>query len=1121
MIATHRAQARADRSSPSASPGRARARDHRLARSGLLVAAMMMLGPISIARAASRDLGLETVAGASSALGLARGTTVLRLDADAVRAFGAGDGGRLTIPRDGGATFDLDLERFDVFAPGAVITGTGDRGPVPARVEVALFRGRLAGDPSSRAFVSISARGMIGVIETQGRRYVLAPTRSVAGPGEFPLHAIAEESAIASPVRGPFHCDADLLAPRGALALPEARVRGDHATSTTRLTCDLAIDCDYEFYADEQNSDLSSAVAYVATLIGVVSQVYENDVDVSVRINYLNVWTTSADPYNQSSTQTELPEFTSWWNAHHADVSRHVATLLSGRYLGGGIANLITLCQRDQSYNVCQLDGYYTYPTPTATWDAMVVAHELGHNFGSRHTHSCFWQDNGYAPPGALLDSCYTAEGGCYSGPVGILPPNKGTIMSYCHQVAGVANGIRMEFHDACKAVMRGYAEQCLPVGAYEPGVQISAVAAGHDVQLSWNPAPFGGVMRYDVYRSTQIEDLAPELAGSSTGTSYVDAHRLGRAYYRLRVVRAADQSAYTNEVGVTVCGPGAPASYDVGTLAHSPVVADFNHDGRPDVVVANSNSVGSVGVIYGQSGGTLGASASFPAGNRPNTIAVGDWNEDGITDLAVTNNQTTGTFSILLGNGSGGVGDGTFAAPVAYGGTQSPLGIVAGDFDWDGITDLAIANNSLNTIAVYRGNGTNGVGDGTFVATSQTYPVGSRPMTLVTGDFNRDGALDLAVSDYGLGRVSVLLGNKTDGRADGTFGTAVHVVCGAKPYGLVTGDFNHDGITDLAAANDLDPGYVSVMLGQGSGGVGDGTFANATLYPAGSLPQGLAAGDLNGDGITDLLIADSGTNAAASVLLGTGTGSVGDGGFGLPIPVSGGETPADPVIADLDQDGVPDLVVANSASAYNLWMLPGACGPDVGTALTLIAPNGGENWAGATTHAIQWSKGPGVVSVNVDVSRDGGVKWQTIATQRTGTSFDWTVTDPPSTAGQARVRIYDPAVSRADTSDQGFTISPDIRLDVPNDATRNRLAIAVANPIRGAVRIRFALPRARPASLELMDVSGRRLVARAVGDLGAGSHTLDLARGLRAGIYLVRLSQGDERITSKVAVLE
>src|SRR5206468_8021908 len=107
------------------------------------------------------------------------------------------------------------------------------------------------------------------------------------------------------------------------------------------------------------------------------------------------------------------------FNVNHPEVTRHLAHLVSGRYLGGGISFLTTLCNRPMAYGVSQVDGNYHYPTNTTTWDAYVISHEIGHSFSSPHTQSCFWQANGYSPPGTLLDSCYTAEGGCYSGPTG------------------------------------------------------------------------------------------------------------------------------------------------------------------------------------------------------------------------------------------------------------------------------------------------------------------------------------------------------------------------------------------------------------------------------------------------------------------------------------------------------------------------------------------------------------------------------------------------------------------------------------------------------------------------------------------------------------------------------
>jgi hypothetical protein len=272
-----------------------------------------------------------------------------------------------------------------------------------------------------------------------------------------------------------------------------------------------------------------------------------------------------------------------------------------------------------------------------------------------------------------------------------------------------------------------------------------------------------------------------------------------------------------------------------------------------------------------------------------PNDLAMGDFNGDGIPDL-VAPDSATGVVAVFLGKG-----DGTFAAAVNYstGSGSKPLEVVTGDFNADGKLDLAVALGNQAAIAVLMG-----VGDGTFQAARIVTTASSvlyYPVALTVADFNHDGRLDIATANNSVG-ASVLLGN-----GDGTFQTYKSLGSSKGPTWIAAGDFNNDGKPDLAVTTSANT--VDISLGNG-----DGSFATYTSISTGTgtVPESVAVADLDGDGNLDLVVACYGANAVG-VLLGNGDGTF------LPIELYAAGSGAIAVTTtDLNLDGIPDLVVTD-----------------------------------------------------------------------------------------------------------------------------------------------------------------------------------------------------------------
>ncbi|HEY2954031.1 MAG TPA: FG-GAP-like repeat-containing protein [Candidatus Eisenbacteria bacterium] len=355
--------------------------------------------------------------------------------------------------------------------------------------------------------------------------------------------------------------------------------------------------------------------------------------------------------------------------------------------------------------------------------------------------------------------------------------------------------------------------------------------------------------------------------------------------------------------------------------------VGDFNRDGILDLAAANSDhpnggAMSSISVLRGLPGaggapsGTFAPAVNFPGGTSPFGIVAADLNSDGVLDLAATD-FLANRVSILIG-----AGNGTFAAPSFYATGAAPFYLVAEDFDEDGITDLAVADNGSANLAVLIGQGSGGVGTGAFSA-PVFYPLDVNPTSILARDFNEDGILDLVVTCHNAGRVAVLLGRGSAGQGDGTFSPAVFYSGTPLPFSVTAADFNGDGILDLATG-DAASGGVAISLGRGSGGVGDGTFDAPVVINSGFGAGSIIAGDWNGDGIADLATADH-NRGVVSAFPGLGSGGVGDGTFGARSDYAAGSVPIYLASADFNQDGHPDIAVTNKSSG-SVSVLPGAC---------------------------------------------------------------------------------------------------------------------------------------------------------------------------------------------------
>jgi FG-GAP-like repeat len=340
------------------------------------------------------------------------------------------------------------------------------------------------------------------------------------------------------------------------------------------------------------------------------------------------------------------------------------------------------------------------------------------------------------------------------------------------------------------------------------------------------------------------------------------------------------------------------------GHLPGSIAVADVNHDGKPDILVANTEDE-TVSVLLGDGTGhfTPAPGSPFPCGKAPNDIAVADMNGDGNPDLIIAN---TGTpyITILLGDGRGGFAPSAHS-PFATASYPHVHGVVAADFLGNGKPAVITDSWGHDQILMIPSDG-----NGNLILPGKFFHTGKRPyQRLRSADFNGDGKPDVVTTDQESNAVTILLG---DGRGGFTEAAGSPFPAGEAPWSVAIGDINGDGKLDLAVLpyepdvrEPKDVG-VTVLLGDGQGGFTK--MRGSPFSLAGCRgPDRVAVGDVNGDGLADVVVACAQSHRVM-LYLATKT----DGFRTSALDVQTGWSGL--AVADLLGNGKQEIIVSNGA---------------------------------------------------------------------------------------------------------------------------------------------------------------------------------------------------------------
>ena len=354
----------------------------------------------------------------------------------------------------------LELTRYEVYAPGArvtVVDGDGEREvPRSARLH---FLGAVAADPATRVGLSYDpATGHLrGVID--GPWGELRVTEPAGGDSRHWIERVDAAKQLAGVELEATCTGEDLPMPETVVdhlaAAPVAATAPRGATEPTHSAI-IAVDTDAELLDKKFSNNTSNAADWIADLFTEMNVFYERDVELRLLQGDTTLRTGSPpydqDPWDVTGGVADLPhlnEFGTYWAANMGSVERVLAMLLSGKSAANnqasGIAWIDGYCETQNTGGGYSINQVFISSFSSAT----LVGHELGHNFGSPHTHC-------YSPP---VDTCFTGESGCFVGTPSC-PGGPGTAMSYCNfsPPSGASCGQNQAaFHPTVVALFDGF----------------------------------------------------------------------------------------------------------------------------------------------------------------------------------------------------------------------------------------------------------------------------------------------------------------------------------------------------------------------------------------------------------------------------------------------------------------------------------------------------------------------------------------------------------------------------------------------------------------------------------------------------------------------------------------
>ena len=455
----------------------------------------------------------------------------------------------------------LDIYPGTVLGPEFKVTDAEGK-TIPVELP-AFYWGKIADIDSSFVTLTVYSDGISGIVSSRNYNYTIG---KLAGSKEN-LHIIYETNEI--PNNRPFETeepDDITIDTKDFMQNPNEGKGTDEAVTGCRAV-QVYVEADYATF-QSHGSNSANVINFTTNIFNNVSALYANE-GVNLVLHSLKIWTT-ADPYAPGSNSSS--DILSSFQSTHTNAgfsnfpaTANLAHLISTRNAGGGVAfyaigtpvyagmeyiSVLRNCNKNLAFGFSGTMDTSIVNIPSYSWNVMVVTHELGHNLGLPHTHNCIW-------PGGAIDGCYSLQNGpCTSGGI---PPEGGTIMSYCH-LKSVGINLSLGFGpmpgdklraEVAAATCLGGTPSIVPIASNQSRCNagsLTLTASGCPGTYRWYTVSTGGTAV-----STSSSYTTPSL--SATKSYYVDCTSPANCTSKRKEVLAIIEASLPTTIGAAGCG--------------------------------------------------------------------------------------------------------------------------------------------------------------------------------------------------------------------------------------------------------------------------------------------------------------------------------------------------------------------------------------------------------------------------------------------------------------------------------------------------------------------------------------------------------------------------------------